>query len=265
MNEMILSTDIQRLVDVRNAIVSQIEAAMSAFQEAERLSREVGLGDFLHWMNDRVWHAMKYDHDAGHLICREIDRIGWRRLMDESGMISLMDARAREEWNRQVYDGDVPELSLENILATFKDLHGRKDELFERGVIEAFKALSWDYKTHSPVCFGKKIIMNHAVNYWEDYGFRVEHTVIHRLDDLERIFHLLDGRPAPEARHVISMKLSHFMMDHRGFNRYLEHPYFDLKWFKKGSLHVVFKREDLVGKMNRILAKHFPDALPAAR
>ena len=37
--------------------------------------------------------------------------------------------------------------------------------------------------------------------------------------------------------------------------------YFSLKWFKKGTEHVGFRRADLVNKMNSILAKHHPNAV----
>ena len=47
------------------------------------------------------------------------------------------------------YD-NFPEISEANILSTFEQLHQNKDEVFERGVINVFKGLSWDYKTNSP-------------------------------------------------------------------------------------------------------------------
>ena len=40
-----------------------------------------------------------------------------------------------------------------------------------------------------------------------------------------------------------------------------ENAYLHVKWSKKGSGHVLFKRPDLVEKMNGILAKHYPHAL----
>ena len=40
-----------------------------------------------------------------------------------------------------------------------------------------------------------------------------------------------------------------------------ENAYLHVKWFKKGSGHVLFKRPDLVEKMNGILTKHYPHAL----
>ncbi|CAD6536868.1 ybl125 [Escherichia coli] len=67
------------------------------------------------------------------------------------------------------YD-NFPEISEANILSTFEQLHQNKDEVFERGVINVFKGLSWDYKTNSPCKFGSKIIVNNLVR-WDQWGF----------------------------------------------------------------------------------------------
>jgi hypothetical protein len=45
----------------------------------------------------------------------------------------------------------------------------------------------------------------------------------------------------------------------------LETPYFSLRWFGNGNGHVTFTRPDLVERLNGILARHQPNALPAAR
>ena len=45
----------------------------------------------------------------------------------------------------------------------------------------------------------------------------------------------------------------------------LENDYIHLTWFKNGNGHITFKRVDLVDHLNRIIAKHFPGALPACR
>lgn len=60
-------------------------------------------------------------------------------------------------------------------------------DVFECGIINVFKGLSWDYKTNSPCSFGKKIIINNLVTYnrWEfsmNWGWRRD-----QLADLERM------------------------------------------------------------------------------
>lgn len=77
----------------------------------------------------------------------------------------MMDAQARDEWYKNLEGGELPEISEANILATFEQLHQRKGEVFERGVSNVFKGLSWDYKSNGPCSFGKKIIINNLVTH----------------------------------------------------------------------------------------------------
>lgn len=57
---------------------------------------------------------------------------------------------------QQLEKEDIPVVSEANILSTFEQLHLNKIDVFERGVINVFKGLSWDYKTNSPCSFGKR-------------------------------------------------------------------------------------------------------------
>jgi len=204
--EIILSTDIQRLVDARRAVLDLLGQATAALKEADRLAKEAGLGGRRDWLTQDVLHDFRYG-DPLPQMQKEVDRAGWKHLMTASGMEAVMDAQARDELAYQLYESEIPELTMENVLATFQDLAARKEELFERGVINCFKSLSWDYKSNSPVAFGKKIIVNGAVTFCPDYGFGVEDRVMRRIDDLERIFHLLDGKPVPEHRCMVTEKL----------------------------------------------------------
>jgi len=103
-------------------------------------------------------------------VTRNIDRSIWRDLMLKSGMMALMDAQARDQWHKNLEEGDLPTISEANILSTFEQLHLNKMDVFERGIINVFKGLSWDYKTNSPSCFGKKIIINNLVTH-NRWGF----------------------------------------------------------------------------------------------
>ncbi len=95
-------------------------------------------------------------------------------------------------------------------LRTFEQLHQNKDEVFERGVINVFKGLSWDYKTNSPCKFGSKIIVNNLVR-WDQWGFHlISGMQADRLADLERMLHLLSGKPIPDNRGNITMNRPDF-------------------------------------------------------
>lgn len=78
------------------------------------------------------------------VITRNMDRSLWRDLMLKSGMLSLLDVQARTQWHQNLEDGDLPAISEANIFSTFEELHRSKNEVFERGIINVFKGLSWD-------------------------------------------------------------------------------------------------------------------------
>ena len=52
-------------------------------------------------------------------ITRNIDRSLWRDLMLKSGMLSLMDAQARDQWHKNLAEGDLPAISEANNLSNF--------------------------------------------------------------------------------------------------------------------------------------------------
>ena len=260
----ICSTSIERIVTGRNAALTRIESLIHALDDISILTRDIGGGTAQVWgMREGhrydCWFTEKPDK-AMKTITRNIDRRIWRDLMNKSGMLSLMDAQARDEWHKSLEKDDIPAISEENILSTFEQLNHDKQAVFERGVINVFKALSWDYKTNSPCRFGKKIIMDGLVSY-NRWGFSFTHG--YRRDqivDLERMLTLLDGKLLPDNRADIACRLS----DHIGQKRtaaVYEDELFRINYFQKGSAHIAFKRPELIERLNDIIARHYPGML----
>lgn len=264
--DVICSTSIERIVTGRNAALTRIESLIRELDDISILTRDIGGGTAQEWgMREGhrydCWFTEKTDK-AMKAMTRNIDRRIWRELMNKSGMLSLMDAQARDEWHKSLDKDDIPAISEDNILSTFRQLHQSKKEVFERGVINAFKNLSWDYKTNNPCYFGKKIIVNNLVKYdkWGyslSWGWRRD-----QLADLERMLFLLDGKTIPDNRHDVTIRLMDFIRDNPR-QQVFEDDLFTVHFFQKGSGHITFKCMDLVEKMNNIVAKHYPGMLAA--
>ncbi|MBW2920115.1 DUF4942 domain-containing protein, partial [Escherichia coli] len=73
---------------------------------------------------------MEKPETAMKAITRNLDRGKWRDLMKRSGMLSIMDAQARNQWYNSLEKDDIPVVSEANILSTFKQLHLNKGEVF---------------------------------------------------------------------------------------------------------------------------------------
>lgn len=82
-----------------------------------------------------------------------------------------------------------------------------------------------------------------------------------QLADLERMLFLLDLKPIPDNRVDISIRLMEHIRDSPSKGVY-EDSLFSIRYFQKGTAHITFKRGDLTGKMNDIVAKHYPGMLP---
>jgi hypothetical protein len=264
--EVICSTNIERIVTGRNAALAQIEALIQQLDDISALTASIGGG------RANEWAVRQYRYDcwlmedtdtAMKAITRNIDRDIWRDLMKKSGMLAIMDAQARDEWYNSLEKEDIPAISEANILSTFKQLHLNKGEVFERGVINVFKGLSWDYKSNSPCKFGKKIIVNGLVKY-DRWGFGLNWGWQRdRLADLERMLMLLDGKPVPDNRADVTRRLGDHIHENRHRNRY-EDEMFVITYFQKGTAHIVFRRADLTEKLNDIIARHYPGILPSS-
>ena len=122
--------------------------------------------------------------------------------------------------------------------------------------------LSWDFKSNNPCKFGKKIIATGLVKH-DRWGFGLNWGWQRdRLADLERMLILLDGKPVPDNRADITRRLGDHIHENRHSNRY-EDEMLVIKYFQKGTAHIVFKRPELVDKLNDIIARHYPGALSA--
>ena len=264
--DVICSTSIERIVTGRNAALAQTEALIQQLADISTLTRSIGGKTALDWAMKQDFRCgcwlMEKRETAMKAIARNLDRDIWRDLMKKSGMLSLMDAQAREQWYNSLELDDIPAISEENILSTFKQLHLNKDDVFERGAINVFKGLSWDYKSNNPCKFGKKIIVTGLVKF-DRWGFGLNWGWQRdRLADLERMLMILDGKPVPDNRADVTRRLDDHIHESRHSTRY-EDEMFVIKYFQKGTAHISFKRPELLDKMNDIVAKHFPSMLPA--
>ncbi|QZY80926.1 DUF4942 domain-containing protein [Klebsiella sp. CTHL.F3a] len=262
--DVICSTSIERIVTGRNAALTRIQSLISELDDISILTHDIGGGTAQEWgMREGhrydCWFTEKTDK-AMKAMTRNIDRRIWRELMNKSGMLSLMDAQARDEWHQSLEKDDIPAISEDNILSTFEQLHKSKGEVFERGVINVFKGLSWDYKTNNPCKFGKKIIVDGLVSF-NRWGFSFTHGYRRdQLVDLERMLTLLDGKTLPDNRADIACRLSDHIGQQRTSTVY-DDELFRIHYFQKGSAHIVFKRPELIERLNDIIARHYPGML----
>lgn len=265
--DLVPSVSLENLLAQRDAMAERVREAHRLLAEAVDISRVALEGWHVGYALDLETTRQRRsftDGDAGlAFFLKSIDVEFWSFLFSQSGLRTFMDAEARHKWDDAISKRDVPPLTRENIEATFAGLHGQRREMFERGVVSAFRSLSWDYKTNNPVMFGKRLILRHVSNTWRHSGNTLSPRGADQLDDLARVFYVIDNQPEPDHRRGAFFRLQEARALEAGAPCDL--GYFTVRLFKNGNGHLVFTRPELVDRLNLIVAKHYPSALAPAR
>lgn len=262
---LIPSVSIDSIIERRESMIERLKLAHATLREVDQLSENMFGGEQHrgYRLALQTYKRHEFTADGGlEELVKEIDSRAWAFLLAESGLQSFLDAAARRKWDEAIQKNDVPELTRANIEATFSTLYAARGDMFERGVVEIFRALSWSYKTNTPVMFGKRIVMRYVI---DSIGL-VSSSGCDKLDDLVRVFSIFDGKPEPAFPQRMYRTINDARHDRRiQSGEVLETEYLSIRVFKNGNGHITFKRPDLVDKMNAILAKHYPGALAASR
>lgn len=262
---LIPSVAIDHIIALREEGLKKYADGLAMLKEARKLFNYASGGHKISRFDEQVHDALRWETHPERIekaIKKIVDVKIWQRLMSDTGMYTLMSQKQQDEWERQLDSDDMPEITLDNVLATFKHLNACKLDTFEQGVIDVFRSLSWDYRTNNPCRLGKKIILSGLLETWRKGHICASYSRAAKLDDLARPFYLLDGKNIPDYRVADSANFIEFF-NREGFSGAVyEGAYFTVRYFKKGSAHIVFKRPELVEQINEIVARHYPAMLP---
>lgn len=239
-HELIPSVSIANLLQQREAVMTLFREALDKLEQAHALATAARLGfpDLSMargWRGNGIRVTGEYANRTTLLETFQacVDAGGWTTLLNDSGMRSVMSASKRNEVDEQLGAEKVPELTREAIRATFATLHDSRVDMFEQGVLECFRRLSWDYKTNLPQKFGKRMVMTSLTSYGSANMRQTD-----QLDDLLRVFHLCDGKPEADHRRGAYRLIADAMQSTAAWPKHAEHDYLSIRLFKNHNGHV---------------------------
>lgn len=191
---------------------------------------------------------------------RMIDRNIWSRLIDLTDLERLMDKEAKDQLRKQLLE-DPPEATEDNIFATLETFLMSADEIFKRGIANVFTKLDRRFRSHDGFKIGSRVIIDYVFDSSGFWNYHRNHR--DTLMDVERTFCVLDGRAEPHAYAGIVGAIEAARGRHWGARQtYLESDYFRIRAFKNGNVHIYFKRDDLVERVNKLLAEYYGEVIP---
>ena len=260
LHDILAGVDLPRLIDQRAEVIGKIRQVLDLLGEAENIAKQAHLGfPKLKTDGPDLTGPFAERARAEAALIQAVDAEAWKFLLDASRLSRFMDSMEHERWTNVIYsDSDTPELTMATITETFGRLHAERRAMFERKLMEIFRALSWDRQAALPRMLGKKLIVRDLTHG----GGWPRSDMTRKVGDLERAFSVLDGKPESSQYGIIDSGIS---AAHGAGTDEMETDYLRIHWFQNGNGHITFKRHDLVTQMNGIARKYHPDALPAAQ
>jgi hypothetical protein len=231
---------------------ADIEQGFALLANAEKTlnDRFDGVGRFIHIRNPHYGHGLDWTNPAGatEMLRRDV----WSALVERLELRRFMSVKRFKDLEKAIDKGDVPEITVENVMSFGRALMVQLPDMMTEAVQEVFDFLRpprSEYKTNTELELGERVILEYRVEpKWSGNGFHTSYHHRQELTCLENVFQMLDGRGMINKNHQSELQTAiEASEDGRGST-----TYFDFKCFKKGTLHLKFRRMDLVQKFNQV-------------
>lgn len=193
-------------------------------------------------------------------------RKAWARIIEHCGFRALMSVEQQKQLERQLWGegsrykpggiDELPDLTPETVYGWLAKLTESLPDMFTEACKEIFHLLTpqskWSsYKTNdrNRETVGDKVILTYSVERGYGSGkLRVRYGKDDEIRALGNVFSLLDGKGPQQAPLDLLTQLKQHWEGSRGP---YEDDYFQVKGYAgAGTMHVKFKRLDLVSKLN---------------
>lgn len=238
------------------------EATVLIYEAQARLDEAFGASAYvdIKLFNGRYTTAK----EAIELSEKEMRKPAWRRITDITNVTKVMSVKQSEQMSKSLYSGDLPEVTLEEVLGMLNTLFDNVNTFAEEAVAEVYEILrpaaresgQGRYKTNEKNArynIGKKVILPWIIerDYSGNVRIRCGGTAESKLVAIDRVFHALDGNLSAMDKSNRTPMIDAV----NTANGWGETDYFRFRACKNGNLHLEFKRLDLVKQINAIGAK----------
>lgn len=190
----------------------------------------------------------------------------WLSVFNMMQFHKWLDKQQTEDLIRDVSQGGHFPFTVENIKGTLQNIVLQRRKLFEQSAWNVFQALTkyFDgnsnyhegWKSNDQFKVNQKLVFPYGIRYEKDFGFNLWHNsnAIDIYNDLDRVLAVLDGVEFERVR-TVGATLSNAIRGglsspERHTPRTVESTYFEIRYFKKGTVHLKWRRYDLLEKFN---------------
>lgn len=193
-------------------------------------------------------------------------RDAWYTVLSNMNFHKWLDKAQAERMLREIETCENIPLTAENIKSTLENIMSSRVRLFEESCARVFDELcshfkgngtSEGWKTNDEYKVNEKLIFPWGCRYEKNWGFSrcySSNSAMDLYDDLDRVVARLDGRTIDKIVTVgaaYDRAIDHNRMDAGTFTS----TYFEGRYFKKGTMHLKWRRRDLWESFNKTASK----------
>ena len=205
------------------------------------------------------------DKNLGHSraeFMRKHRKDAWLSVFKLMDFHKWLDKKQTEEMISDVSRSGHFPFTAENIKGTLENVILQRKKLFEQSAWNVFEALTKHFKgntnyregwkSNDPFKVNKKLVFPWGVSYDKKFGgfsrcYGSYGSSIDIYNDLDRVLSVLDGYSF-DSIHKVGQAMDQAINEDRANPQQTESSYFEIRYFKKGTVHLKWKREDLLEK-----------------
>ena len=199
----------------------------------------------------------------------------WCELLHNPKFMQNLTSNLREEYYSMISEFASRDFSLKNIYAVKMDIISRTAKGIEEKIVDMFEQLSYKnsmdaagnvhyfngWKSNSAFKINQKVVVPYC-NCWDGickkfdfwhYGYGS--NVFRILDDVEKCLAFLQIGES-ELDYVVDLSGHLKVCQERQETRKLQFRFFDVDIFKKGTMHIKFRDEELLKRFNIYGCQH---------
>lgn len=243
MKELMIPKTLLDYCETRQRVFVSLERAHALFEQAEKKFKEVDRYGFSR--DSLPINSLEQTK-------RSIDEKLWREAFDKTGFLQFMDEQAKTQFFKEVRE-TTPEFTESTIRATFLSLAQEAETMFARGLVNVFLRLSKHHRTNTNSPFkvnARAIIPYIVVSNWSR-GRQLRYDASGQINDIDRVFKVLDGKKHDPRtlEFAINAALAHLEV--------FDDDYYQVKGYGNGNMHMLFKRNDLLERANKIIHDYY--------
>lgn len=258
--------------------VSSVKMFDSVIEKSEEINKMVepiqgsyGIKFGAYRTSENNYHAITRE-----IFKKDLQKSAWKKLFNQMDLKKYVTSKVMENINKFVEQQENVPFTVKNVFKMYEMIYGTRESRMKQVIVEVFDTLTKHHhdnrfqlegwKTNSEYRVNKKFIRGYGDISTEWGGLmKARWSPSMFMDDLNKALCYVTGTPFnqyPDWYEFMQNKQTvpdrhlpdrtEISAQYREFGKWYDWGFFEIKGFKKGTLHVKFKSEEVWNQFNKI-------------